>query len=129
MVWIVHVAKKAAGKFSMLACFIWLVVATVFVQVPNLLGIENQHQDGVLTLAEALKIAAVTIPVTFIATTGFTLYYGRGDQYFSYPAMVIYAHIGALFVGIIIQVWILKSKSTNIIEIMGLALCLVGLMV
>ena len=113
----------------MLACFIWLVVATVFVQVPNLLGIENQHQDGVLTLAEALKIAAVTIPVTFIATTGFTLYYGRGDQYFSYPAMVIYAHIGALFVGIIIQVWILKSKSTNIIEIMGLALCLVGLMV
>lgn len=113
----------------MIACFAWLVVATVFVQVPNLLGIENQQQDGVLTLVDALKIAAVTIPLTFAATTGFTLYYGRGDQYFTYPAMVIYAHIGALVVGIIIQVWILKSKTTNAVEIMGLGLCLVGLLI
>ena len=113
----------------MLACFIWLLVATIFVQVPNLLGIQNQHQDGVLTFIDAVKIAAFTIPVTFAATTGFTLYYGRGDQYFSYPGMVIYAHICALIVGVLIQVFLLKAKQTNLIEILGLGLCLTGLVI
>lgn len=113
----------------MWVCFIWLVVATVFVQVPNLLGIENQHEDGLLTLVDALKIAAFTLPLTFIATTGFTLYYGRGDQYFSYPAMVIYAHICALMIGILIQVFLLKNKETNIVEITGLGICFLGLVI
>lgn len=111
----------------MLACFIWLVVATIFVQVPNLLGIQGQHEDGVLTIVDALKIAAMTIPLTFIATTGFTIFYGRGEQYFSYPAMVIYAHVAALLVGILIQVFLLKAKETNVIEITGLAICVAGL--
>jgi len=113
----------------MLMCFIWLIVATVFVQIPNLLGIENQHQDGVLTFIDAVKIAAFTIPLTFVATTGFTLYYGRGDQYFNYPAMVIYAHIGALGLGILIQVFILKAKETNAVELAGLGICLAGLLI
>lgn len=113
----------------MLACFIWLIVATTFVQVPNLLGIHNQHQDGVLTFLDALKIAAITLPVTFTATTGFTLYYGRGDQYFSYPAMVIYAHVCALAIGVLIQVFLLKAKETNIVEIFGLVLGLLGIVI
>lgn len=113
----------------MLACFIWLVVATAFVQIPNLLGIHDQHQDGVLSVMNALKIAAVTIPITFVSTTGFTLYYGRGDQYFSYPAMVIYAHVCALVVGILIQVFLLKAKETNVVEILGLLLGIVGVVI
>lgn len=111
----------------MFVCFIWLIVAIIFVQVPNLLGIESQHQDGLLTFFDALKIAAITLPVTFIATIGFTIYYGRGDQYFTYPAMVIYAHICALGVGILIQVFLLKTKETNFIEIIGLVICFTGL--
>jgi hypothetical protein len=113
----------------MLACFIWLLVATVFVQVPNLLGIQNQQHEGILTFYDALKIAAITLPLTFIATTGFTLYYGRAEQYFSYPAMVVYAHIGALFVGILIQVFILKAKDTNPLELIGLGVCITGLLI
>lgn len=113
----------------MLACFIWLIVATTFVQVPNLLGIHNQHQDGILTFIEAIKIAAVTLPVIFTATVGFTLYYGRGDQYFSYPAMVIYAHICALAIGVLIQVFWLKAKETNAVELFGLGLCVAGLVI
>jgi hypothetical protein len=113
----------------MLACFIWLLVATVFVQVPNLLGIQSQQEEGVLTVYDAFKIAAITIPITFISTTGFTLYYGRAEQYFSYPAMVVYAHIGALFVGILIQVFILKAKDTNALELIGLGVCITGLLI
>lgn len=112
----------------MITAFVWLVVATVFVQVPNLLGIHDRQQDGALDAWTALKIAFFTIPLTFIATTGFTLYYGRAEQHFSYPAMVIYAHVAALVIGIIIQVGILKSKETNILEITGLCICMLGLM-
>lgn len=113
----------------MLACFIWLIVATSFVQVPNLLGVHNHHQDGVLTFFDALKIAVITLPVTFAATTGFTLYYGRAEQYFSYPAMSIYAQITALVIAVLIQVLLLKTKETNIIEVFGLGLCLVGFII
>jgi hypothetical protein len=111
----------------MVASFVWLLVATIFVQVPNLLGIHDRQQDGVLDIWTAAKIAVLTIPLTFIATTGFTLYYGRAEQHFSYPAMVIYAHIAALIIGIVIQVGILKSKETNLLEIAGLLICMFGL--
>lgn len=111
----------------MFASFAWLLVATAFVQVPNLLGIHDRQQDGVLDLWSAVKIALLTIPITLIATAGFTLYYGRAEQHFSYPAMVIYAHVAALIIGIIIQVGFLKSKETNILEVAGLLVCLSGL--
>lgn len=113
----------------MIASFAWLLAATVFVQVPNLLGIHDRQQDGVLDIWTAAKIALLTIPLTFAATTGFTLYYGRAEQHFNYPAMVIYAHIAALMVGIVIQVAILKSKETNLVEIAGLAISVVGLLI
>lgn len=111
----------------MLACFLWLALATLFVQVPNLLGIHEQHQDGVVSLVDALKIAGMTLPLIFMATTGFAIYYGRGEKFFSYPAMVIYAHICALIIGILIQVFILKVKETNAVELIGVGICLAGL--
>lgn len=112
----------------MLACFLWLALATLCVQVPNLLGIHEQHQDGLVSLVDALKIAGMSLPLIFIATTGFAIYYGRGDKFFSYPAMVIYAHVCALIIGILIQVFILKVKETNVVELTGVGICIAGLL-
>lgn len=111
----------------MLACFLWLALATLCVQVPNLLGIHEQHQDGIVSLVDALKIAGMALPLIFIATTGFAIYYGRGDKFFSYPTMVIYAHIFALVIGVAIQVFLLKTKETNVMELAGIGICLLGL--
>ncbi|HTF84360.1 MAG TPA: hypothetical protein VL987_07250 [Cellvibrio sp.] len=111
----------------MLACFLWLALATLCVQVPNLLGIHEQHQDGLVSLVDALKIAGMSLPLIFVATTGFAIYYGRGDNFFSYPAMVIYAHVCALIIGILIQVFILKAKETNVVELAGVGICMAGL--
>lgn len=113
----------------MLACFLWLTLATLCVQVPNLLGIHEQHQDGLVSLMDALKIAGMSLPLIFVATTGFAIYYGRGDNFFSYPAMVIYAHVCALIIGILIQVFILKAKETNVVELAGVGICMAGLMI
>lgn len=112
----------------MLACFLWLALATLCVQVPNLLGIHEQHQDGLVSLVDALKIAGMSLPLIFIATTGFAIYYGRGDTFFSYPAMVVYAHVCALIIGILIQVFILKVKETNVVELTGVGICIAGLL-
>lgn len=112
----------------MLACFLWLALATLCVQVPNLLGIHEQHQDGLVSLVDALKIAGMSLPLIFIATTGFAIYYGRGDKFFSYPAMVVYAHVCALIIGILIQVFILKAKETNVVELTGVGICIAGLL-
>lgn len=111
----------------MLVCFLWLIFATLCVQAPNLLGIHEQHQDGLVSFVDALKIAGMTLPLIFFATTGFAIYYGRGNQFFSYPAMVIYAHIAALIAGIAIQILILKTKETNIVELIGVGVCCLGL--
>jgi len=113
----------------MLASFLWLLVATVFVQVPNLLGIHERHAEGAVDFANAAKIALFSMPLTFMSTTGFTLYYGRAEQHFSYPAMVVYAHMAALAVGIVIQVGVLKAKETNMVEIAGLLICGAGLLI
>lgn len=129
MLIILKTTKKPSGIRTMLACFVWLIIATIFIQVPNLLGIQSQQEDGILKVMDAVKIAAITLPVTFTATTGFTLYYGRGDQYFSYSSMVIYAHVVALAVGILIQVYLLKSRETNPVELLGLGLGLLGIFI
>ncbi len=110
----------------MFAAFAWLIVATIFVQVPNLLGIDRQ-QSGDLDLWAAAKIAFITIPLTFVATAGFALYYGRAEQHFSYSAMVIYAHLAALAVGVAIQVGILKTRQADVLEMVGLLICVLGL--
>ena len=41
--------------------------------------------------------------------------------------MVIYAHIFALIVGVVIQVFILKAKETNVVELVGIGVCIAGL--
>jgi hypothetical protein len=112
----------------MLACFLWLALATLCVQAPNLLGIQEQHRDGLVSLVDALKIAGMTLPLIVISTVGFSIYYGRGDKFFSYPAMVIYAHVCALIIGILIQVFILKAKETNALELAGVGICIAGLL-
>ncbi|WP_415913077.1 hypothetical protein [Neptuniibacter sp. QD37_11] len=112
----------------MLVCFVWLLIATIGIQVPNLLGIQSQTENTLSAWA-AFKITLLTLPVTLLATTGFTLFYGRGSQFFSYPAMAVYAKVAALIAAIIIQVWVFKNRDTNWLEMVGLSLCLFGFIV
>lgn len=108
--------------------FVWLLLATIAVQVPNVMGI-GAMSDGGLTLAGAAKISLITLPAGFAATVGFTLFYGRGSEFFSYPAMAVYAKGASLLAAIAIQVWLLKSRSISGAEIIGASLCLVGFLV
>ncbi|WDE02686.1 hypothetical protein [Thalassomonas actiniarum] len=113
----------------MMTCFFWLVVATLAVQVPNILGIQSQSNGETLTVLKALKITLLTLPVTIVATTGYTMFYGRGVEYFSYPAMSVYAKLGALVMAIILQFSLLQAKNINWVEVCGLLICILGFLV
>jgi len=113
----------------MLFCFIWLLIATLAIQIPNILGIQSSANGSLITFTTALKISILTLPATLIASTGFTLFYARGIEFFSYPAMALYAKVFALVAAIVIQVVLLKSRGTNSIELIGLLVCLSGILI
>jgi hypothetical protein len=86
-------------------------------------------QTSELTLLQAAKIALITLPITFGSTICYTMFYGRGIEYFSYPAMSIYAKMIALVVAVVVQVLILKNRDVNWLELVGMSICLIGFVV
>lgn len=112
----------------MLNNFLWLLLATIAIQIPNLLSMQKAVVSQ-LTIIDAAKIALLTLPVTFFATIAYTLFYGNGSSNMSYPAMSIYAKIAALIAAIIVQVYFLKSRDLSWLECFGLALCVVGFVI
>ncbi len=99
-----------------------LILATVMTQVPNLMGMNNASE---LTLASVLKIALITLPVTYAGTVGFTMFYGKGSEVFSYPSLNIIAKIAAFAIAILVQ-WAFFKKTVNVVEIVGIVICIVG---
>lgn len=100
-----------------------IVFATILTQIPNILGINNAKE---LTLGYCLKISLYTLPLTFFATALYTFFYGKGSLFLSYPSLSVLAKVFSLIVAIIIQVWFLKNKSTNIFEIIGIIISITG---
>jgi hypothetical protein len=107
----------------MLYIFLSIVVATMLVQVPNILGISIK--EG-FTLIDAAKIAVYTLPLTFTATVLYIYYYTKGFEIFDYPSLMILAQITALLFAFSIQVVFFKYKNINFVEITGLIIAILG---
>lgn len=103
--------------------FFSITVATILTQIPNLLGVNNAQN---LTFLYALKISLITLPITFLATALYTIFYGKGALYFSYPSLAIIAKVFALLSALIINVYIIKTKNINIVEVLGVIIALTG---
>ena len=91
----------------MLVTMFWLLVATVMIQIPNLVGMRKGETEE-LTLLSAVKVTFVTLPFTVAATIAFTMFYGRGIQCLSYPAMAVNAKVFAVLAALIIQCYLLR---------------------
>ncbi|MGL6260285.1 hypothetical protein [Vibrio sp. WXL210] len=99
-----------------------LILATVMTQVPNLMGMSNASE---LTWGSVAKIALLTLPITFTGTVGFTMFYGKGSEVFSYPSLNIIAKIAAFVIAIFVQ-WVFYKKVVNVVEIVGIVVCMIG---
>lgn len=109
----------------MSALWFWLIVGTLVVQVPNIMGIHAGQES--LTYWQIVKIALYTLPATFTATVAFIYFYGKGSELYSYSALTIYGKVAALVIALIIQVFWLGTRQTNWVELLGLSLAVVGL--
>lgn len=102
-----------------------LIIATICIQIPNLLGVAAASGDT-LTWMKAAKISLVTLPITFVATICYTIFYGRGHLFMSYPMLSVMAKVAAIAVALIIQVWWLNNRQTNMIEMVGVTIAIAG---
>ncbi|MBE8232316.1 MAG: hypothetical protein HAW67_01175 [Endozoicomonadaceae bacterium] len=109
----------------MLFLFVVIVLATVLIQIPNLLGVNLSEE---LTWLIAFKVAFYTLPITFIATALYTMFYGKGVALLSYPSLLLMAKVAALLVALIIEWLFIKNRSHNVVELVGFAITFVGVL-
>lgn len=109
----------------MIVVLLALVLATICIQIPNLLGMAAVDSNN-LTVLTASKISLITLPVSFVATTCFTLFYGKGHLYLSYPSLSVIAKAAALLVAFVVQVLWLHSRETGAVEMVGISIALIG---
>lgn len=105
--------------------YLSIILATLCIQIPNIWAIKyfNENPDW----KSAFFIAFITIPVTFLSTAFYAYFYGKGYQEFNYPTMAVMAYGFSLLTSFSIQYFILRTKTFDIYEIMGVILILIGL--
>lgn len=108
--------------------FLCLLIATMSIQLPNILGMTANEGDG-LSFLSAAKITFYTLPITILGTYFYTLFYGRGIMYFTYPAMSVYAKVFALIAAIVVQIFWLRSREVNVTEVIGINVAILGFLV
>ena len=106
--------------------FLVLTVGTIAIQIPNILGMQA-HSGGQLDWAQITKITLMTLPLTVVATASYTYFYGRGSEYFSYPAMSVFAKVASLVIALVVQIVFLKIHEYNWLEITGISVAICGI--
>lgn len=106
-----------------LSLILSIIIATILIQIPNLIGVSQQQE---LNWVESFKISFYSLPLIYIATACYTFFYGKGSLYYSYPSLSIMAKILTIFTAIIIQVYFLKNRDTNIVEVLGVIFAIIG---
>lgn len=86
----------------------------------------NAASGNELTLWKAAQISFLTLPVGYLATLCFTLFYGRGHLYMSYPTLSIMAKVAAIAAALVIQIWWLNNRNTNLVEVTGVIIAVAG---
>ncbi len=107
--------------------YLSVIVATLCIQIPNVWAIKRFSDSP--TLPTAFFIALLCLPATFLATAFFAFFYGRGYETLSYPAMAVMAYGASLLTSFSVQIFILRSKSLSVSEMVGSALIVLGLAV
>lgn len=111
----------------MIAIMVALLVASVCVQVPNLMGVQAATGPQGLTLSRALLIAGLSLPVGYLASAAYILFYGRGSLYLSYPLLALSATTGIMVVAVVIQLVMTPARGVSLVELAGLLLAFTGI--
>ena len=105
--------------------FLFVVIATVFIQIPNVLAIKAF--DGDPSFKHIFMLTLICLPATFFSSLFFNLYYGKGYEFYSYPVIAVMAYGTGLITTSLVQVFVLKSKTLNPYEIIGGLIIMFGI--
>ncbi|MDQ2077402.1 hypothetical protein [Marinimicrobium sp. ABcell2] len=113
----------------MIVILIALIVASICVQVPNLLGVHAATDPQGLSLYRASVIAAFSLPAGYLASVAYILFYGRGSLYLSYPLLALSAMTAIMAIALVVQYVMMPSRGVSLIEAFGLAIAVSGILV
>ena len=106
--------------------YVSIILATLFVQIPNIWAVKALQTNG--QLGSILFIALMCLPASYAATVFYAYYYGRGYETLSYPTLAVTAYGTGLLISVLIQVVVLKAKTVTGVEVLGMTLVIAGLL-
>lgn len=106
---------------------LYIFMANALVQVPNVIGILYFAEK--MTFSNIAWLNLVTLPVSFIASCLFVLYYMKGSASFSYPMLVLMNVGVTLFVGFLYGLFVLKNQTFTMMDLIGFILIVCGVLV
>lgn len=102
---------------------LFVLTAVAATQVSNLIAVKLYSIDA--PFLSALRAAMFTLPIAFIATLFFNLFFGSGHLTFSYSALNTMAIGLAILIGIIVH-YLIGSSRINVHELAGSLLIIAG---
>lgn len=105
--------------------YVSILLATLCVQIPNAWAIRQFELAS--TFTTALWVAFASVPATFLATTFFAYFYGKGYETHSYPVMAVMAFGSSLLASVAVQTLVLKARPLMLSDIAGAAFIVLGI--
>jgi hypothetical protein len=105
----------------------YIILANLLVQIPNILAIRLFGHD--ITYMSAIKLGFCVIPIGFIASICFTLYFTRSTATIDY-AIVNMINIGInIIIAFCVGIFILKSNQLHWLDYAGVIFIVVGIII
>lgn len=107
--------------------YLSIILATLCIQVPNIWAIKAFDKSP--TIPTAMFVALMCLPASFLATASYAFFYGKGYQFFSYPASAVLAYGTSMLMSIVIQILFLGGRHYSAMEVIGSLMILTGMSV
>ncbi len=101
-----------------------LTLATGCIHFVNMLSV--RYLDASNVFISAAKICLMAIPFMYIASVGFSVYYGSGARQLPYVSLVLVAAGMSAIMGILLTLFIQKA-SPSPLQVVGCTLLLAGI--
>lgn len=76
---------------------------------------------------ELFKIAAMFIPLQFLVSYFYLLYYSKGNETISFTVLIVLAYGTTMIVSFLAEYLFLKKQSINFIEMVGVIIIILGI--
>lgn len=103
-----------------------VLAATAVTHLMNILSI--RWLEATNPVWSSIKAAAIMIPLSFVATALYSLFYSTGSQQIPYITLSVVAIAISLVLGAAVQGWLIHSRALNMYDAAGLLFVSIGIL-